>query len=78
VAQVVQDLFRDTSHLGPRHYPWDQWFDGQAWELRQGEDFPGGIESFRANLCRMARQRGVKVRTTTQGKAIRFQVRGGQ
>src|SRR5262245_12280937 len=22
-------------------YPWDDWFDGDIWELKQGEDFEG-------------------------------------
>ena len=44
--------------------PWDEWFDGNIWELKQGVDFDGDTRKFRQSLSSKAHQRGHKVRTS--------------
>ena len=44
-------------------YPWDKWFDGQAWELSRGADFVVGTDQMRRNVYNAAWSRGLRVRT---------------
>jgi hypothetical protein len=44
-------------------YPWDKWFDGSVWLLKQGEDFDVDIESMRSAVYMAASRHGIKVRT---------------
>jgi hypothetical protein len=43
-------------------YPWDQWLDGDIWELTQGQDFRGTAVAFRASARGQARRRGGGIR----------------
>jgi len=47
-------------------YPWEEWFDGNIWELTHGEDFHGEAKSFRSNLHTAAAKYGGKVRTNVR------------
>lgn len=38
-----------------RGYPWVQWFDGQVWELTQGEDFDEPMPEFRRRCYSVAK-----------------------
>lgn len=53
---------RGPSVGAAQRYPWDEWFDGSVWKLKQGEDFPGDIEGFRGTLYKKAQMRGHKAR----------------
>jgi hypothetical protein len=44
-------------------YPWDEWLDGDVWELVPGEDFKGKPATFRASAVAQAARRDGKVRT---------------
>jgi hypothetical protein len=44
-------------------YPWDQWLDGQIWQLAAGEDFTSKPETFRQNAAGQAQRRGGAVRS---------------
>ena len=46
-----------------RRYPWNEWTDGGAWEIRQGEDYDVKTENMRVNLHMRADAEGLKVRT---------------
>lgn len=48
---------------GNEKYPWDEWFDGNIWELTSPKDFDGTTASFRITLFNAAKRRGLKVRT---------------
>lgn len=69
MASVVSEL--------PLHglglYPWHRWLDGQAWELRRGEDFRCSLESFRSTCNRTARERGCRVMTRKRGDVLTIQ-----
>lgn len=47
----------------PEIYPWDDWADGQARKLRQGEDFNAGLMSMRTMIHRKARSLGLRAYT---------------
>lgn len=44
-------------------YPWDEWLDGDVWELVPGDDFKGKPATFRASAVAQAARRDGKVRT---------------
>jgi len=47
----------------PPKYPWDQWFDGREWVLRQGKEFSlCTARRMAAVVYIIAERRGVKVR----------------
>ncbi len=62
---------------GVRRYPWDEWTDGSAWEIRRGEDYDASTENMRVNLHMRADTLGMKVRTKKvrdqQGEGLVFQ-----
>lgn len=53
----------DDEARTPRRYPWDDWADGSAWEIRSGDDYDVKTENMRVNLHMRADQMGFKVRT---------------
>src|SRR4051812_8376254 len=73
------DEFPGTSHdeSGPRRYPWSDWTDGGAWEIRRGDDYDVETENMRVNLHVRADSLGIKVRTKkvrdNQGEGLVFQ-----
>jgi hypothetical protein len=44
-------------------YPWDQWLDGQVWELVAGEDFNAKPQTIRQNAAAQATKRSGRVKT---------------
>lgn len=53
----------DKAPQTKRRYPWHQWTNGGAWEIRQGEDYDVATENMRVNLHIKADSLGRKVRT---------------
>jgi hypothetical protein len=47
-------------------YPWDEYLDGDVWELTVGEDFTSKLSTFRMNAKVQAKKRGGNVRSTLQ------------
>ena len=62
-------------------YPWDEWLDGDVWELVPGKDFKGKPATFRASAVAQAARRNGKVRTqkirTKDGDRIYLQFHSG-
>jgi hypothetical protein len=60
-----------------RRYPWTEWIDGSAWEIRRGDDYDVATENMRVNLHLKADAVGRKVRTKKvsdgEGEALAFQ-----
>lgn len=46
-----------------RKYPWEEWTDGKAREIRQGDDYYVTNETMRMGLFSRANRTGTKVRT---------------
>jgi len=44
-------------------YPWDEWLDGNAWELLPGEDFSSKATTLRSNAQIQAKKRGGRARS---------------
>lgn len=62
--------------FGPRsrRYNWVDWFDGQLWELKQGEDFQVTPRSFAAQAHRATREFGnLRIRTRVIGDTVWIQ-----
>lgn len=60
-----------------RRYPWSEWTNGGAWEIRKGEDYDVATENMRVNLHVKADNLGRKVRTKkisdAEGEGLVFQ-----
>lgn len=71
------DAFPGDQTSGPRRYPWDDWTDGSAWEIRRGEDYAVVTENMRVNLHMKAEALLMKVRTKKvadeEGEGLVFQ-----
>lgn len=73
----VLDVFPSRRGFAPRDttYPYDNWFDGQVWELEQGSDYQGKTQGMIGTLYTAAKKRGGRVRTQKcdKGLVIQFQ-----
>lgn len=71
------DAFPFTGTRRLRRYPWDEWIDGGAWEIRRGDDYDVDTENMRVNLHMKADALAIKVRTTKvrdeHGEGLAFQ-----
>lgn len=74
--------WEEAARPGPAAlYPWDEWLNGETWELRQGSDYPTPTERFRQTAWEAARTRGMKIATRLlrdgagEGLAIRAYAR---
>lgn len=54
-------------------YAWDEWFDGDIWQLEQGKDFKIKPASFRISLGTNAKKRGLKLRISQVEKGFVIQ-----
>jgi hypothetical protein len=54
-------------------YPWDEWLDGNIWQLTKGDDFPSDAYNFRNGAINAARRKGLKVRTSRSGDVVTIQ-----
>lgn len=48
-------------------YPWDEWLDGDAWEITPGDVANDNLSRFAGTARTQAKQRGKKLRTRTNG-----------
>lgn len=71
------DSFPGEESAAPRRYPWSEWTDGSAWEIRRGEDYDVATENMRVNLHMKADALLHKVRTKKvrddKGEGLVFQ-----
>jgi hypothetical protein len=60
-------------HRGLSRYPWNQWLDGNIWELTHGLDFVVDVKTLRVLCYFAAKRRRKKVRTKILvGNEIKF------
>ena len=57
----------------PGLYPWDEWLNGDIWEVKYGEDFWCGTESFRRQVKANARRRGYETILNVRDNTVVFQ-----
>jgi len=55
--------FPPILYRGEEKYPFDDWFDGDVWRLKQFEDYFVASDSMRSALYTAARRRKLKVKT---------------
>jgi hypothetical protein len=48
-----------------RRYPWDEWLNGDVWQLDRGDDYSAKTTTVMSNARARARQMGGVVRTRT-------------
>lgn len=53
-----------------QQYPWNEWLNGNIWQLTKDVDFKSKCECFRTNAYGVAKLRGLKVRTQIVGTDI--------
>jgi hypothetical protein len=63
MARQLDQFPADEAPRAGRRYPWDDWTNGSAWEIRRGEDYDVATENMRVNLHMKADSLGRKVRT---------------
>lgn len=74
MAKVCENkTLRRCSKAG---YDWDNWLDGQVWELEKGVDFHVVIPSFRNSASYAARKIGLEIKTVSKGNSIFIQAIG--
>lgn len=54
-------------------YPWDNWLNGEIWELTRDEDFTITPENFAKTAYTAARRRDLKVRTDSNQNVLVLQ-----
>lgn len=72
MAKKVKELPPSAMGTGGL-YPWDEWLDGSAWELRQGEDFSVSVSSMKSQATIRAKKRGLGLHTRERGKLLYVQ-----
>ena len=50
---------------GTRRYPWDEWLNGEVWQLFKGEDYTSKTATILSNARIQAKRLGGSVRTRT-------------
>jgi len=64
MAEKLEEYeFKNQRSTGKGKYPWDQWLDGDVWQLTHGEDFTTEVANFRSWAYHNARKRGGTLRT---------------
>lgn len=80
MAEVL-DQWPTIQRTRQSRYPWDQWTNGQIWQVREGDDFESNLKTFVQGLYAYGKRHGLKVEVRTDPAngiaAFRF-VAGGQ
>jgi len=56
-------------------YPWEEWLDGDVWELTAGEDFLTSVHAFRGNAYMAAYRRSMKASIQVRDGKVFLQAR---
>lgn len=65
-----------TDRGRPSSYPWDEWFDGNTWELTPGKDFTTEVKAFQSTAQQAARNRRLRLRTRSLGDKVYIRAEG--
>ena len=61
--------FEFTGRRGNRKYPWEEWTNGEVWEVTAFKDFDCSTGSFAQAAYQQARRMGKKVRVFMKNEA---------
>lgn len=69
MARILTELPATKRGGASSKYPWDEWLDGQVYELVRGEDFEGEPDAFRRTVYSAADRlgKGALTRITKDG-----------
>ena len=73
MAEVLED-FEFIHHRTV--YPWDEWLNGQIWQLKKGVDFETEIVSMYNLIRTTAKRRKLLIRIQTTSDSIILKVTG--
>jgi hypothetical protein len=73
MAKKLDNFPNDEFGQPNRKYAWDEWLNGEIWELTRGEDFDIRVDHFRAQAFTNAKRRGMKLRTNVTDERIILQ-----
>lgn len=78
MARVVTEIPPRKSPTGrDEMFPYDNWFDGQVWELVTGEsdnsDMPIDIKKAASYVAAAGKRRNIKVKVARRGKLLYVQ-----
>lgn len=62
MAKVREEYTFTHGAQGKRKYPWNEWFDGQIWELLAGVDYTCSSSSMVSAIYKAAGERAGKCR----------------
>lgn len=80
MARVIPDDSSVIDDLSPARYPWDEWLDGQIWQIVAGEDYECSTESMRVQVYGAAKRLGTKAttRVTSNPEGLLIQAKAAQ
>jgi hypothetical protein len=58
----------------PTKYPWQQWANGEVWEVKRGEDFDISPSNFAQRVYQQAYSRGAKANVNINEDTVTFQI----
>jgi hypothetical protein len=70
MAHILDSFPDDLSRGGKQKYPWDDWLNGQVWQLNKGVDYSSTPAEFRSQVYTAARKHKVSVRCAVLGNNI--------
>jgi len=81
-SQIMAEIITDPETEFRRYtrttgkYPWDEWLDGQARHLHEGQDYANTTKSLRTVAYRIGKERGIRVRTRVTADGLLIQATG--
>lgn len=73
MAQKV-DKMPELERTFVSKYPWDEWLNGDIWELTENQDIPTA-KTFQSTVQAAAKRRGMKARTRVKNGKLYVQAR---
>lgn len=78
----IPELPRHETTMRWNKYKWDEWFNGSAWGLKEGEDFDCVLRVMRQQAANKAKRIGIKIQMKTDFKNrilyIKAEKKGGK
>lgn len=73
MAKQLDEFEFRKSNRGKRIYPWDQWLNGEIWQLQQGVDFEITMKQMRTAAHLAAGRRDLRVQGSADGNTLIIQ-----
>jgi hypothetical protein len=73
VAGTPAEKLAATFAIRRSMYPWDEWANGEVWELERGRDFAVSVGGLSSSVYGYAKRFGLAVRFSRRGGRVRLQ-----